>query len=108
MVLGTDWKGGPLFRWGQVTRWERGTFNGHRPWPLEVGLDAVSNEGKHGNTSVLDFSVTEEADGGFISLVPEIISRKTKRIVELDDRVQFLGHSLQISLSICIEGNMDV
>mmetsp|Transcript_2468 Transcript_2468/g.5536 ORF Transcript_2468/g.5536 Transcript_2468/m.5536 type:complete len:275 (-) Transcript_2468:531-1355(-) len=82
-----------------VSCWERSSIHHH--WPREfdsVGVDNVSNEGKHGNTSVLDFGVSEESDSGIVSLFPEVPGRKTKRIVVLDGRVQVAGQCLQIGL----------
>ena len=91
-----------MFGWGQVGGGEGCSLDGHRPRPDEVGLDAVSNEGKHSNTSMLDFSMTKETNGRFITLIPEIVRRKTKRIVELDSRVQLLSERFQVSLCLNI------
>ena len=66
----------------------------------EVGLDNVSNEGEHSNTSVLDLSVTEESDGSLVTDAVEVIVGKVDGVVELDDRVELLGQSLEGSLGL--------
>ena len=44
-----------------------------RPWELDaIGVDDVSNEGEHGNTSMLDLCVAQEANGGLIAGTPEL------------------------------------
>jgi hypothetical protein len=52
-------KGVPLL-WGRSSsKRERGTVEGHGPREVDsVGLHDVTDEGSHGNTSVLDLSVT--------------------------------------------------
>jgi hypothetical protein len=65
---------------------------------VEVGLNAVSHKGKHGNSTMLDFGMAKETDGGFTSLLPEVPSRKSKRVVVLDNGVQFSGKSFKVGL----------
>ena len=52
LVLGFDGKGSPLFRRRKIRARPWGSVELHGPREVEVGLDAVSNEGGHGNTSV--------------------------------------------------------
>ena len=55
LVLGFDREGGPLL-WGrQVGAWEWSSIKLHRPREVEVGLNTVTNEGGHSNTSVPSF-----------------------------------------------------
>mmetsp|Transcript_34993 Transcript_34993/g.73435 ORF Transcript_34993/g.73435 Transcript_34993/m.73435 type:complete len:251 (+) Transcript_34993:182-934(+) len=82
-----------------VSCWERSSIHHH--WPREfdsVGVDNVSNEGKHGNTSVLDLGVTQKPDGLFVGLSPELGFGQVQRIVESNDRVQFLSQCFEVSL----------
>jgi hypothetical protein len=46
----------------------------------------------------LDFTVTEEADGGLVTHAPEVSLGKVQRVIELDDGVGLLGDGLQVSL----------
>ena len=48
-----------------------------------VGLNNVSDEGGHGNTSVLDLTLTQECDGFVIGVTPDSGGGKLKWIVEL-------------------------
>ncbi len=68
------------------------------PWEDEVGLNNVSNEGEHGNTSVLDLGLTKPSDGGLISLSPEVLIGEGKRIIESDNGVEVLGKCLKVTL----------
>lgn len=44
-----------------------------RPWELKaVGMDNVSNEGEHCNTSVLYFRMAKEANGCLVASAPEL------------------------------------
>ena len=98
LVLGFNRKSGPLLGRRKVGGWERSSIQSHGPGPVEVGLDAVSDEGEHGNTSVLDFGVTKEANGFFIASFPQIPGRKAKRIVVLDDGVQLSCQGFKVGL----------
>ena len=50
-----------------------GTIVGSGPREVDsVGLNDVTNEGSHGNTSVLDLSLTQETDTGFLALTPDV------------------------------------
>jgi hypothetical protein len=60
----------------------------------------VSYESKHGNTSVLDFSMTKESDGSFVGCSPEFSFSEVKRIVESYKWVKFLCKNLKVSLVI--------
>lgn len=59
LPLGGIGKGVPLL-WGRSgSKREWGTVEAHGPWEVDsVGLHDVSHEGSHGNTSMLDLSVT--------------------------------------------------
>ena len=94
LVLGLDWKGGPLLWRGQISGRERSPVQLHRPWPVEIGLDTVSNKGEHSDTSVLNFSMAEETNSGFITSLPKIPRRKSKWIVVLDNGVQLSRKTL--------------
>jgi hypothetical protein len=72
LPLGTDRHGIPLCLGGKIDRWMCGTSEGFRPWEHKVGLDAVSDESKHGNTAVLDLGLTQPTNGCFVALGPEI------------------------------------
>ena len=78
-------------------------LEGHGPGPGDaVGVDDVSNEGKHGNAAVLDLGLAEEADGGLVARAPEVGIGKAKGIVEADGRVEVLGERLEVSLFIYV------
>jgi len=79
---------------------ERGSIHLHGPWEFEaVGMCDVTNEGEHSYTSVLDFSVTKETNGGFVALSPEFGVGEVQRIVESNNRVKLLGKNLKVGLS---------
>ena len=78
---------------------EGGSVHLHGPWELDtVGVDNVSYESKHGNTSVLDLRVTKETDGGFIRSSPEFGLGEVEGVIESNNRVELLGKSLKVSL----------
>lgn len=56
-----------------------------------VCVNDVSNECKHGNTSVLDLRFAKEANGGFGGGVPEALLSQTQGVEESDNGVTFLG-----------------
>jgi hypothetical protein len=64
----------------------------------EVGLNAVSYEGSHGNTSVLNLGLTKPSDGEFVGLSPKSSISETKGVKVTDDRVEFGAKSLKVSL----------
>ena len=96
--LGGERKGIPLLRRREVGAREGISLKGHGPRELEVALDAVSNEGGHGNTSVLDLGVTEEVDDELLTLSPQVTVSNVQRIVESNDRVELLGEDLKVGL----------
>jgi len=98
LVLRFDWKGGPLLRRGQFRAWEWASIESHGPRPVEVGLNAVSNEGSHGNTSVLDFGMSKESNGSFITLFPKVPGSETKRIPVFNGGIQIVRQGLEIGL----------
>ena len=98
MPLGIFRDGVPKSRWVGLG-WECSSVHLHGPWEFKsVSMDNVTNEGKHGNTSVLDFSMTKESNGGLVRGSPEFSFSKVKRIVESYDRVKLLGKNLKVSL----------
>ena len=82
----------------EVSTWVGSSGKSLCPWENNVTLNDVSYKGKHGNTSVLNLGLTKESDGGFISLSPEILIGKGKRIVESYLGVGLLGNGLKVSL----------
>ena len=68
LPLGSLRDGVPLGLRGEVSGGEGFTSGGHGPRPVNVGLDAVSNEGKHGNAAVLDLSVAEKTNRGLVGV----------------------------------------
>mmetsp|Transcript_13950 Transcript_13950/g.28799 ORF Transcript_13950/g.28799 Transcript_13950/m.28799 type:complete len:275 (-) Transcript_13950:14-838(-) len=89
----------PECRWVCVVR-ERGSVHLHGPWEFDsIGMDNVSNEGEHGNTSVLDLSMTQESNGLFVCGSPEFGFSQVQRIVELDNRVKFTSQGFKIGLA---------
>ena len=58
----------PLFWRGQVSGRMGHSGCSQRPRENEVGLDDVSNEGGHSNTTMFDFRLTKPTDGCFLTL----------------------------------------
>lgn len=90
LPLGGLWHGIPLFGRGKTIEGDIAS-NG---WPgeKEVGLDTVSNEGSHGNTSVLDLGVTKVANGGLVTVSPDGSTGQLKGIIVLrSTRVRTAG-----------------
>jgi len=56
--------------------------------PVDVGLDAVSDEGEHRYTAVLDLGVAEETNGGVVGVAPELSVGEAQGIVKVDDGVE--------------------
>ena len=94
MVLGCVGKSIPLFWRGSCCSWEWSSVEGGWPWEADsVGLYDVSYECSHGNTSVLDFSLTKESDGCFVGFSPDGGGCELKWIVVL---LSFYGRVLYI------------
>lgn len=55
LKLGRKWKSIPLLWWRKIRTRVSHSRSCQRPWEVEVGLDAISNEGSHGDTTVLSF-----------------------------------------------------
>lgn len=72
LPLGANGNCVPLGLWGEVNRWMGSTCERFGPWEHKVGLNTVSNEGKHGNAAMLDFGLAQPSDGGFVTLCPEV------------------------------------
>jgi len=100
LPLGCLWDGVPLGLGGEIGGGEGVTGGGHGPRPVDVGLDAVSYECKHGNAAVLDLGVAEEPDGGLVGITPELGISERERIVELDDGVGLLSKGLKVGLGL--------
>ena len=56
-----------------------------------VGLDAVTDEGGHGDAGVLYLGVAEEADGGVLGLAPEGGVGQLERVEVAEEGVELLG-----------------
>merc|ERR1719316_1036983 len=70
---------------------------GHLPGEVNaVRVDAVPDEPGHCDASVLDLGVTQEADGRFVGLVPELPFSEVQGVPKSDDRVEPFRQSLQI------------
>ena len=90
----------PKSRWVGFRR-ERCSIHLHGPREFDaVGMNNVSNEGKHGNSSVLNLGVTKEANRFFVGGSPEGGFSQVQRIIELDNRIQILGKCLQVGLGL--------
>ena len=98
LPLGSNRDKIPLRLGAQVSRGVRGSSQSLRPGEDEVRLNAVSDESKHGNTAVLDFSMTKESNGGLVGGSPEFGFRKVKRIVKSNNGVKLLSKNLKVSL----------
>ncbi len=72
LPLGGIGKGVPLFWWGTRVIGERSSIDSHWPRPVDaIGLNNVSNKSSHGDASVLDFGMTQEADGSSLVAAPD-------------------------------------
>ena len=89
----------PLGLGRKVSAGKRISSGSHGPGPVHITLHDVSNESEHSYASVLDLSVAEEANGGVIGISPELSIRETERVIKIDDRVELLRQSLQLSLT---------
>ena len=62
---------------------------GHLPGEVDaVRVDAVTDEPGHCDAPVLDLCVTQEADGRFVGLVPELPLSEVQGVPKSDDRVE--------------------
>mmetsp|Transcript_3805 Transcript_3805/g.6345 ORF Transcript_3805/g.6345 Transcript_3805/m.6345 type:complete len:263 (-) Transcript_3805:46-834(-) len=100
LPLGANRDGIPLSLRGQVSRWVCGTGKSLWPWEDKVRLNTVSNESKHSNTAVLDLGLTEPANGGFVTLGPEVLFSKIEWVIKLKLWVQLASKSLKVSLGL--------
>ena len=98
LCLGFERKGVPLGRRGEVGGRGHGTIGGQSPWEDKVGLDNVSNEGGHGNTSVLDLSFSEESDGILGVHAVKTSRGQVQGIPEFDNGVELGGQSFEVGL----------
>ena len=99
LKLGSKRDGIPLLRGGEIGTGVGGTGHGLGPGEDEVGLDDVSDEGSHGNTAMLDLSMTEPPDGGCLILTPETSISQTQGIEISNNRIQLLTQSLKVGLN---------
>ena len=77
----------PLLRRRSSLKGKRSSIKSH--WPREVnsvGLDNVTNEGSHSNTSVLNLGMAQESDGSGLVTTPDGSVSQLKRIVVLQNR----------------------
>ena len=96
LILGRIGDGVPCF-WGVRDSGERRTVHLHRPGEVDaIGVNDITDECKHGNTSVLDFRLTKETDGLFRSGIPEVLLGKTNRVEVTKDWVALLRQHGQI------------
>lgn len=65
---------------------------------MKVGLDAVSDKGRHCDTSVLDFRVTQPSDRLLVGKSPKLSFSQSSGIKELDKGVQVLCENLEVGL----------
>jgi len=84
---------------GDLGEWISSKCHGPRPGN-SISMYDISDEGKHGNTSVFDLGLAKETDGSFIALSPKLLVGKSKRVEERDDRVQFLCKDLEVGLGL--------
>ena len=84
LPLGRVRQGIPLLGRGSGIGGERSAVSGNGPGEMNtVGLNDVSDEGGHGNTSVLDFSMAEPANCRFLGVSEDGSSGEFERVVEL-------------------------
>ena len=93
----------PLLGRGKVGGREGLATQRHGPGEVEVGLDAVSNKGSHGNTAVLDLGVTEELGGKVAGSSVDLERGQIQRIIEANDGVELLSERFQVGLRcVCV------
>jgi hypothetical protein len=90
LPLGANGNGVPLRLGREVNRRMGSTGERLGPWEHKVGLNTVSNEGKHGNAAVLDFGLAQPSDGGIITLCPEVRIGKVLPIEDVKLKVSIL------------------
>ena len=100
LPLGANRDGIPLLLRAEVRAGVGGTGHGLGPREDNVGLDDVSDEGSHGNTAVLDLGLTEEANGGLVTLSPEVSISEAHGVEVVDDGVGLAGDGLEVSLGL--------
>ena len=84
LPLGDIGEGIPLLRRRSGIRGEWSAIGGKGPRPVDsVGLDDVTNESRHSNTTVLDLGLTQETNAGLIALTPDVDVSQLKRVVVL-------------------------
>ena len=98
LELGCERKGIPLFRGAEVSGRVGSSGGGQGPGEHKVALHNVSNESGHGNTSVLDFGVTQPGNSLFLRSSPEGSIAQGKGVEVLDDGVQAGGEFFKVLL----------
>lgn len=93
-------KGVPLFGRGQVRSRHHHAVARQGPGENEIRLDAVSDEGSHSDPTVLDFCLSQPADGLFFAVPPEASADQTQGIPVRNDRVQLSRHRLKVGLAL--------
>merc|ERR1711937_84170 len=77
--------------------WNAQLVAGHLPRKVDaVRVDAVTDEPSHCDPAVLDLGMTQEADGRFVRLVPELPFSEVERVPETDRGVEPFRQSLQV------------
>mmetsp|Transcript_14477 Transcript_14477/g.21710 ORF Transcript_14477/g.21710 Transcript_14477/m.21710 type:complete len:240 (-) Transcript_14477:34-753(-) len=84
---------------------ERSSIQHHWPRPGDsVSMNNVTNESKHGNTSVLNLRLSKESNGRFLGSSPEVGGRKSKRIEAGDNGVELLCKDREVIKGLHLEG----
>lgn len=105
--LGSERKGIPLGRRGEVSGRHHVSLGGEGPWEDKVALDNVSDESSHGNTSVLDLGLSEESDRFFLVHAVKASGGEVQRIPEFDNGVELTGQSFEVGLWIRFECDLE-
>ena len=87
-----------MFRRREISGRVGSTVKRDGPRENKVALHTVSNEGSHGYTRVLDFTLTKPGDSLFFGSSPESGIGQTKRVPVFHNGVQVCGKSLEVFL----------
>ena len=99
---GGEGKGIPLLGRRKASGGEGGSVQSHGPGEVEVGLHAVTDEGGHGDTAVLDLGLSEPSNGELIALAPEGAVSDAEGIEVANDGIELGAKLLEISLYVCV------
>ena len=67
---------------------------------MEVRLNTVSNESSHGNTSVLDLSMTKETNSGVVALTPPLSLGEVEGIVESETGLDLSARAVRSATAL--------